>query len=699
LVAIIESVDEPWFEDARVKTAVTILQRCTDEEKRNENLVKFVRLNRPLDEILGDRVDESQRQEAAEDLRNLILKTKADRSTEQIRIMVKRQGDLWQEGLSIGEMFAKHKNLVVAETNGESDEENEESLEETNSNGELSLGARHGDYGGGKWGRYLRAPDFYFEIMREFGTRFTRLGELATITFGIKSGCDAFFMPRNVSAKLLNENQTEMEWRVLPLMRRCKREEVEHEDVVIVQCGDKTLHPIEAKYVRPEVHSLMEVDRPIVAREQLDRVVLWVGQNSQELRGTYAWHYINWGRKQTFTSERSKAVPVPLRSTVAGREPWYDLTGLEPGIGFWPMAQQYRHIIPANPDQLPCNHNLFDIHPLNGNGLISQALMPILNCTLVALFKTFYGRYAGTEGNLKTEVIDVTMMEIPDPRACTGGLVHRMDRALASMQGRRVTHLVEEALMDCHTTDEAREAAKLPLTLPAELQKEDRRRLDDAVFELLGVKEARRRKELIDRLYREMALHFRAIRIVEVQKMEQRRHGTGNDDVSQLQLATDAGNHLEPDLEKPVPGWLDDHTQTKRVVLPEGEVRLPAVEHMFESTTLFFGKNPAESLVCSSRAEAELLAAIARTGLRGSVPVPDTEEKCRKLLPEFEAHLARARKRFAELAAERAGTAKMAQQIEDILWHWFIHGRPNSGPRPAKPGRGVRKVGTRGRGA
>jgi len=31
------------------------------------------------------------------------------------------------------------------------------------------------DYGGGKWGRYLRAPDFYFEIMREFGYRFVRL--------------------------------------------------------------------------------------------------------------------------------------------------------------------------------------------------------------------------------------------------------------------------------------------------------------------------------------------------------------------------------------------------------------------------------------------------------------------------------------------------------------------------------------------
>src|SRR5438128_4977929 len=55
LVAVIESLDEPWFEDARVKTAVTILQRTPDEDRRNNNTVRFVRLFRPLADILGVR--------------------------------------------------------------------------------------------------------------------------------------------------------------------------------------------------------------------------------------------------------------------------------------------------------------------------------------------------------------------------------------------------------------------------------------------------------------------------------------------------------------------------------------------------------------------------------------------------------------------------------------------------------------------
>ena len=48
LIAVIESLDEPWFKDARVKTSITILQRCDDLKSRMENVVKFVRLFKPV---------------------------------------------------------------------------------------------------------------------------------------------------------------------------------------------------------------------------------------------------------------------------------------------------------------------------------------------------------------------------------------------------------------------------------------------------------------------------------------------------------------------------------------------------------------------------------------------------------------------------------------------------------------------------
>jgi hypothetical protein len=102
LVAVMESVDEPWFEDARVKTVVAIMQRCSDAEKRDENLVRFVRFKQPLANILGEREDERQKQEATERLRDLVLKTKSDYSNDELRILVKKQGQLWQEGVALG---------------------------------------------------------------------------------------------------------------------------------------------------------------------------------------------------------------------------------------------------------------------------------------------------------------------------------------------------------------------------------------------------------------------------------------------------------------------------------------------------------------------------------------------------------------------------------------------------------------------
>ena len=56
-------------------------------------------------------------------------------------------------------------------------------------------------YRAGKWGRYVRAPDIYFDIMRRFGERFVALGEIADIRFGVKTGCDAFFMPKDITAE------------------------------------------------------------------------------------------------------------------------------------------------------------------------------------------------------------------------------------------------------------------------------------------------------------------------------------------------------------------------------------------------------------------------------------------------------------------------------------------------------------------
>jgi hypothetical protein len=160
--------------------------------------------------------------------------------------------------------------------------------------------------------------------------------------------------------------------------------------------------------------------------------------------------------------------------------------------------------------------------------------------------------------------------------------------------------------------------------------------------------------------------------------MEQRRQGGTGGKVSQMELALDAWNELDPEWQKPISAWLEEQTGKAKVIdLPDGEVRLPEVTNLFEASTLFFGKKPAIAHVCANRAEAELLFDIATSGLRGPVSLPATEPECVKLGESLKGRLAEGKSKLKELAEQRAGTDKLREQVVDVLYRWFIQGRPN----------------------
>ncbi len=108
----------------------------------------------------------------------------------------------------------------------------------------------------------------------------------------------------------------------------------------------------------------MKVTRPVVRPKDVDRVVLLVREDDNKKGDANRWvrQYLRYGMTATFSSVKFKGRSVPERPTCATRQSWYDLTRLvKPGFAFWPKAQQYRHIIPANPDRMICNCNLYDL--------------------------------------------------------------------------------------------------------------------------------------------------------------------------------------------------------------------------------------------------------------------------------------------------------------------------------------------------
>ena len=136
------------------------------------------------------------------------------------------------------------------------------------------------------------------------------------------------------------------------------------------------------------------------------------------------------------------------------------------------------------------------------------------------------------------------------------------------MGKRDVGRLIEEQLMDCHTPD-ARKLAAGPLVLANELQQPDRRDLDDAVLELLGVSDPKERDELIGRLYEATAKHFRDIRVVEIEKMEQRAK-SDNKRFSVHDLAADIWDAAELEDATPLAEWLGQCPESDAlVIIPE----------------------------------------------------------------------------------------------------------------------------------
>ena len=105
ILAIMESAAEPWFEDARVKTCVTILQRCDDEAARMANRVRFVRFARKLADIIGvppGRGRRSPAERASRHCASASCRPMPTAKIDDLRIIVKTQSDLWNDGVRAG---------------------------------------------------------------------------------------------------------------------------------------------------------------------------------------------------------------------------------------------------------------------------------------------------------------------------------------------------------------------------------------------------------------------------------------------------------------------------------------------------------------------------------------------------------------------------------------------------------------------
>jgi hypothetical protein len=207
------------------------------------------------------------------------------------------------------------------------------------------------------------------------------------------------------------------------------------------------------------------------------------------------------------------------------------------------------------------------------------------------------------------------------------------------------------------------------------LQQSDRRDLDDAVFQLLGVSDPKKRDKLIGRLYEATARHFRDIRVVEIDKMEQRAK-SDNKRFSIHDLAADIWDSAELEDATPLGEWVGKQAQSDALVnIPEERPAVVVDNPLFPDHTVYFGKGRAGRLTCQSRGQAELVARLAGLGVSGDVKLPEELAPAMKLLDRVNGRLDKASARFRELAESRSGDERVREQLMEVLERWFVLGR------------------------
>lgn len=422
IIAIVASWAEPWFQDAAVNTVFTILERCEDADARDANITRFVKVKRPLAEILPQELlaQENDRWLKVDALIRQIRD--ADASVRDLDALAR--GDTSFTGVHTVENDTFRIRLVSqAELRAEVDSRSEQA----------------------KWGKYLRAPQVYFDLQHALGDKLVPLEKIAEVRFGIKTGINDFFYlkpcGRGTRPGMLK-------------VRNGRGEEFEIEQ----DC----LHPVitspkEAKGILVDAEALPY----LLFLPPLDLDDEKQAHNPKKLLLENGWigahKYVEWGEKQ----KTPQGVPWNKVPSVSGRKVWWLLDYKAPGAILMQMINNDRFVVFLNSDRVCVDHNLFEfiVSPKDADYIAA-----LMNASIFALNREVGSRANLGDGATKTEGVDwKTAVPLPYPRDISDAKKKKILSAFEKLKTRAVKPIAEE------------------------VKQRDRRALDEAVLDALGL--------------------------------------------------------------------------------------------------------------------------------------------------------------------------------------------------------------------
>ncbi|PIU67445.1 MAG: hypothetical protein COS84_04655 [Armatimonadetes bacterium CG07_land_8_20_14_0_80_40_9] len=381
IITIIESKVERWFEEADINTCIIILQKCKDKKERDQNLVRFVYLKKPLRHFVPPAQDMWEKQveriNALDKLKKTILAHTDFYENQELRVFPKSQKELWDEGLEdVGEGFMpsrKRAGTSPAPT------------------GEKYVGA--------KWGKYLRAPDIFFKILEKGKGKLVPLKEVAKVRRGFTTGANEFFY--------LTEEEI-------------KRRKIEKEFWMHRDKKGKWV----SNYV---ITSPRDCKSVVVNLKDLKFYVLMIHKDKEKLVNTKILKYIEEGERKKFNK----------RPTCKSRERWYELSEIRAPIlskRFVDVAFGYF----LNLQNLFVGDTFFVVTPKDKTNILR--IVTFLNSTLGSFLTEVYGRTVMGEGVLLIYGPEIVPMPVVDPKIISDGKT----KAVKTLLSGKIKSIFEE---------------------------------------------------------------------------------------------------------------------------------------------------------------------------------------------------------------------------------------------------------------
>ncbi|AEH24470.1 Eco57I restriction-modification methylase domain-containing protein [Pyrococcus yayanosii] len=323
-----------------------------------------------------------------------------------------------------------------------------------------------GEYKGMKWGGILiRAPRIFYVILDKGKGKLVRLGEIAEVRFGIKTGANEFFY--------LEPIKNPIKW---PICKICGRVHKPEEGLIAVRNKAGWEGYIEEEFLRPVVKSPQEIKTYRIRLEDLKFKVFLCNLSKEELENRdkiHALHYIEWGENKEYQN----------KPTCRTRNPWWALGDRKIGSLASMMSYNIRFPFWLN-DIALCDARLYDIY--KKLDISSELLASVLNTTLVPIIIELTGRANLGEGALDFKVYETAEILVVNPKIFSQSQIQRLLHAFNRMANREIKSIFEELGLPKPNRDLSNinpDDVSLDKVMP------DRRELDRIIFEVLGLTE------------------------------------------------------------------------------------------------------------------------------------------------------------------------------------------------------------------